>query len=95
MILKKNPTIGLPGAYMLNDSEISKRQGDQKKHSFVEKKEILHKRENGFTMNTQKYLIDRALKQLTHQFHKRFFHISKCLASNAGQRLQLEITKKE
>ena len=52
MILKKNPTIGLPGAYMLNDSEISKRQGDQKKHSFAEKKEILHKRENGFTMNT-------------------------------------------
>ena len=28
---------------------MSKRQGDQRKHSFLEKK-ILHKRENGFTM---------------------------------------------
>ena len=29
------------------DSAINKRQGDQRKHSFLEKKKILHKRENG------------------------------------------------
>ena len=31
---------------------ISKRQGDRRKHSFLEKK-ILHKKENGFTRSTQ------------------------------------------
>ena len=34
------------------------------------------------------------MMQLTHQFHKRFFHISKCLACNAEKTLQLKITKK-
>ena len=56
VILKKNPTVGLPEISMLIDIAISKRQGDQRKDSFLEK-EILHKRENGFTMNTQKYHI--------------------------------------
>ena len=39
--------------------------------------------------------MDRAMKQLTHQFHKIFFHISKCLACNAEKTLQLEIIKKK
>ena len=34
------------------------------------------------------------MKQSTHQFHKIFFHISKCLACNAEKILQLKITKK-
>ena len=34
------------------------------------------------------------MKQSTRQFHKIFFHISKCLACNAGETLQLKITKK-
>ena len=34
------------------------------------------------------------MKQSTHQFHRRFFHISKCLACNAEKALQLKITKK-
>ena len=38
--------------------------------------------------------MDRAMKQLTHQFHKKFFHISKCLACNSEKTLQLKITKK-
>ena len=56
IIFKKNPTVGLPEVSRLINSAISKRQGDQKKHSFLEKK-ILHKKENRFTMNTQKYQI--------------------------------------
>ena len=36
----------------------------------------------------------RAIKQSTHQFHKIFFHISKCLACNTEKTLQLKITKK-
>ena len=28
------------------------------------------------------HLMDRAMKQSTHQFHKIYFHISKCLACN-------------
>ena len=38
------------------------------------------------------HLMDRAMKQSTHQFHKIFFHISKCLACNAEKTLQLKIT---
>ena len=38
--------------------------------------------------------MDRAMKQLTHQFHKRFFHISNSLAFNAEKTPQLKITKK-
>ena len=32
------------------------------------------------------------MKQSTHQFHERFFHISKCLAFNAVKTIQLKIT---
>ena len=38
VIFKKYPTIGLPEVAELIDSTISKRQGDQRKHSFLEKK---------------------------------------------------------
>ena len=56
VIFKKNTTAGLPEISKLTDSAISKR-GDQRKHSLLEKKKILHKRKIGFTMNTQKYRI--------------------------------------
>ena len=39
--------------------------------------------------------MDCAIKKLTHQFHKIFFHISECLANNAEKTLRLKITKKE
>ena len=59
--------------------------------------QILHKLENGFTMNTEisHHLVDHAMKQLTRQFHKNCFHHSKCLACNSEKTLQLKITKKE
>ena len=40
------------------------------------------------------HLMDHAMKQWTHQFHKRVFHFSKCLACNLEKTLQLKITKK-
>ena len=55
VIFKKKPTVSLPVVSKLIDSAINKRQRDQTKHSFLEKKKLLHKRENGFTVNTQKY----------------------------------------
>ena len=79
-IFKKNHTEGLPDVFKLIESAISKRQRDQRKHSFLERKKILHKKENGFTMKTQNHFMDQAMKQSTHQFQKIFFHISKCLA---------------
>ena len=36
------------------------------------------------------HLMDRAMKQSTHQFHKMFVHISKCLACNAVKTVQLK-----
>ena len=38
--------------------------------------------------------MDRAMKQSTHQFHKIFFHISKCLACNAEKNITVEDNKK-
>ena len=35
------------------------------------------------------------MKQSTHQFHKMFFHSSKCLACIAEKTLPLKITKNE
>ena len=35
------------------------------------------------------HLMDRAMKQPTQQFHKIFFHISKCLACNAEKLLNI------
>ena len=39
------------------------------------------------------HLMNCAMKQSYHQFHKTCFHISKCLAYNAEKTLQLNITK--
>ena len=52
-IFNKNPTLGLLEVSKLIYSAISKRQGDRRKNSFLERKKILQKRENGFTMSTQ------------------------------------------
>ena len=38
VIFEKNPAVGLPEVSQLIDSAISKRQGEQRKHSFLEKK---------------------------------------------------------
>ena len=37
-IFKKTPTVGLPEVSKLIDPTVSKRQGDRRKHSFLEKK---------------------------------------------------------
>ena len=41
VIFKEKPTIDLAEVSRLTDSEISKRQGEQRKHSFLEKKDTL------------------------------------------------------
>ena len=78
------------------DSAISKRQENRRKHSFLERKKILHKRENGFTMRTQNTtsLDGSSMKESTPQFHKTFFNIS-CFFLSQKKLLQLRITKKE
>ena len=67
------------------------------KNSFLEKKKTPCKRKwiHYEHPEISHYLMDRAMKQSTHQFHKTFFLISKCLACNAEKALQLRITKKE
>ena len=52
-IFNKNHRVGLPEVSKQIGSAISKRQGDRRKQSFLERKKILHKRENGFTMRIQ------------------------------------------
>ena len=79
------------------DSAISKRQGDQSKHSFCEKKKYCIKGKWICYEHPEisHHLMDCAIRQSTRQFYKIFFHISKCLAYNAEKTLQLRITKKE
>ena len=43
VIFKKNPTVGLPVVSKMIDLAISKKQGDQRKHSFLEKKNTSQK----------------------------------------------------
>ena len=97
VIFKKNPTVDLTEVSRLIDSAISKKQGDQRKHSFLEKNNTQYKGKWIYYDQPEisHHLMDCAIKQSTHQFHKIFFHISKCLACNAEKTLQLKITKKE
>ena len=44
---RKIPHLSITNQLSLIDSAISKRQGDRRKHSFLGRKKILHKRENG------------------------------------------------
>ena len=39
-------------------------------------------------------MMDCAMKQSTHQFHKKHFHISKCLACNTEKNITVEHNKK-
>ena len=81
VIFKKNLTEGLPEASRLIDSTMSKRQGHQRKHGFLEKK-ILHKRENEFTITPRNItpLDGSCYESIDYQFHEIFFHVTKCLA---------------
>ena len=71
VIFKKNPTVGLPEVSKLTDSAINKRQRDQRKHGFLDKKNKLHKRENGLTMNTLKYHITKSRKNTAIEDNKK------------------------
>ena len=97
MIFKKNPTVGLPEVSKLIDSAISKRQGDRRKHSFLERKKILHKRENGFTMSTQNITsLDGLGYEAIHSLiSQNIFSYLKMLSMQCRKTLQLKITKKE
>ena len=95
VIFKKNPTVGLPEVSKLIDSAISKRQGDQRKQFSWEK--ILHERENGFTMNTQKHYITWWFvlwSNVLINFTKYFFISQNVPHAMQKKTLQLEITKK-
>ena len=95
VIFRKNSTVDLPEVSKLIDSAIRKRQGDQRKHSFLGKK-VLHKMENGFTMNTRNIasLDGLCYKSIDSSISQIFFHASKCLACNTEKILQMQITKK-
>ena len=97
VIFKKNRTIGLPEVSRLINSAISKRQGDQKKHSFLEKKTTALKGKwiHYEHPEISHHLMGHAIKQSTHQSDKIFFHISKCWACNTEKTLKLKITNKK
>ena len=84
-IFKNNPTVSLPEISKVIDSVISKGQGHKGNRDFWREKEYCTKREMDslWIANISYYMMDHAMKQFTHQFHKVFFHISKCLTCNA------------
>ena len=65
-------------------------------HTVLLRKKILRKRENGFTMKTQKYqhhLMDCAMRQSTHQFHKILSYL-KMFSMQCRKRITVEDNKK-
>ena len=96
-IFKKTPTVGLPEVSKLTDSAISKRQGDRRKHSFLERKKILHKRENGFTMSTQNItsLDGLGYEAMHSSISQNSFSYLKMFSMQCRKIIKLKITKKE
>ena len=80
----------------LIDSAISNRQGYQRKHSFLEKtnNSIKGKMDSLWTPWNITSLDDGAIKQSTHQFHKKIFHLSKRLACSAEKKNTAENKKR-
>ena len=80
----------------LIDSAISNRQGYQRKHSFLEKtnNSIKGKMDSLWTPRNITSLDDGAIKQSTHQFHKKIFHLSKRLACSAEKKNTAENKKR-
>ena len=93
----KNPTVGLPEVSKLIDSAISKGQVDQRKHNFLGRKKILHKRENGFTMNTQ-YItsFDGSCYEAIHSsISQNIFSHLKMFSMQCRKNITVEDNKKE
>ena len=77
---------------MLIDPAISKRQGNQRKHSFPEKIQILHKRENGFTMSTS---LDGSSYEATHStISQNIFSYLKMFSMQCRKNITVEDNKK-
>ena len=75
VIFKKNPTVALPEVSKLIEPVISKRQGDQRKHGFLERKYTLYKGKwiHYEHPEISHHLTDCAKKQSAHQLYKVFF----------------------
>ena len=76
------------------DSVISKRQGDRRKHSFLDRKIILHKTENGVIMSTQNItsLEGSGYEAIHSSISQNIFSYLKMFRINAEK---TRITKKE
>ena len=94
-IFKKSPTVGVPEVSKLIDSAISKTQGDQRKQFSGEKK-ILHKRENGFIMNTQNIIsLDGSCYEAIHSsISQNTFSYLKMFSMQCRKNITIEDNKK-
>ena len=93
----KNPTVGLLKVSKLIDSAISKGQVDRRKHSFLERKKKLHKRENGFTMSTQNVTsLDGSSYEAIHSsISQNIFSYLKMFSMQCRENIIVEDNKKE
>ena len=84
----KNLTVGLPEVSKLIDSVITKRQWDQRKHSFLEKKKysITGKMDSLWTPRNIISLDGLCYEAIDSSISQHFFHISKCLACNVEKK---------
>ena len=97
VMFKKNLTVGLPEVSMLIDSAISKRQRERRKHSFLERKKILHKRENGFIMSTQNItsLNGLSYEAIHSSISQNIFSYLKMFSMQCRKNITVEDNKKE
>ena len=93
--MKKNPRVGLPEVSRLINSAIRNRNGDQRKHSFLEKKKsIKGKMDSLWTPRSITSLDGSCYEAINSSVSQTFFHIWKCLACNAEKNITVEDNKK-
>ena len=93
---RKTPHLSITNQLSMTDSAISKRQGDRRKHSFMERKKycIKGQMESLWEYRISHHLIDQTMKQSTHKFHKTFFSYLKMLSIQCRKNIAVEDNKK-
>ena len=96
-IFKKNHTEGLPDVFKLIESALSKRQRDQRKHSFLERKKyyIKRKMDSLWKPRISHHFMDQAMKQIHSSFSKNIFSYLKMFSMQCRKSSTVEDNKKE
>ena len=97
VIFKKNPTVGLLEVSKLTDSAINKRQRDQRKHSFLEKKKysIKGKMDSLWTLRNITWLVRSCYEAIDSSISQKIFSYLKLFSMQCRKNIAVEDNKKK